>query len=318
MVSRMNLKKNHSDELDGLVVATAAEVMRAKGRILEALASGPKPRADLISASLAAAGVMPKQNKDERVDVPEMADDTWHFDATHPAIMRVRLTDAAEEALAQLADSGVLAELETTTTAYVTIQQGGRGFGYKVDRSRPRLASQYGLTRRTQMDATALLDVDIFSADLTALNLHDRTLRCLDEALESYRRGLFLSCINLLGLVSEGAWYQVGEALRERVKGLPKALDNDNAAGVIRLSAEGLRSAGAASASEIAEMHSHGAYLRDLRNYGVHPRSGSDDGIEHAFTDHGAGLILMNTHRYLTRLAGALAKVGEARADPQV
>ena len=46
--------------------------------------------------------------------------------------------------------------------------------------------------------------------------------------------------------------------------------------------------------------------LRDLRNHGVHPRSATDASLEHHFTEAGAGLLLLDTHRYLAQLREAV------------
>ena len=149
--------------------------------------------------------------------------------------------------------------------------------------------------------------MDVFTADLEALGLDRRTLRCLQEALSAYRRGLYLSAVNLLGAVSEGAWYAAGEQLRSVVPPIAKVLDNDNVAigKVIGRVSEQLSKTKGVRASDVRELEVHAAYLRDLRNYGVHPRGESSTSLEHAFSEHGAGLLLMGTHRYLVRLAEA-------------
>lgn len=59
-----------------------------------------------------------------------------------------------------------------------------------------------------------------------------------------------------------------------------------------------------------SELHSHAAYLRDLRNYGVHPRQDQDPGQEQAFTETGCLLLIMQVHRYLVRLVEAATFAG--------
>lgn len=305
----MELDEERARQLDELLVASATEVMRAKVLILEAVAEGPCSLEDLRTKVLAAQGLARHPERDEKLQMPWPDDPSWRPDRDHAAIARVRLLDAAEEALAQLASAGALAELGELSNSYVNIpiQRGGNGFGHRMTRPGPRLAQSYGRPRREHLDDLELLDVDIFAADLVPLGLDARTLRCLQESLASYRRGLFLSAVSLIGAVSEGAWYAAGEQLRSRSSALGTALDGDRTAKVIELTANELGSTAGVSAGAVRELQVHAAYLRDLRNYGVHPRPLTTDGQEHAFTDHGAGLILMQTHRYLVRLSEVLS-----------
>ncbi|MDQ3946068.1 MAG: hypothetical protein M3357_13140 [Actinomycetota bacterium] len=156
---------------------------------------------------------------------------------------------------------------------------------------------------------------DLFTAGLETLDVDPRMRLCMAEALEAYRRGLWLSCVNLLGAVSEGAWYRAAEQLRDFSPQIDRALTDDiSAARVIRVVADELaRAKGLAGVA--AELHSHAAYLGDLRNYGVHPRSADPAASqEHAFTEAGCSLLLLETHRYLERLAGAVDRATSAAA----
>jgi hypothetical protein len=58
----------------------------------------------------------------------------------------------------------------------------------------------------------------------------------------------------------------------------------------------------------VDELQAQAALLRQLRNYGVHPRSEESDHLERYFTDSGAAILLMETHTYLNRLATAVAR----------
>ena len=64
----------------------------------------------------------------------------------------------------------------------------------------------------------------------------------------------------------------------------------------------------------IDELVSHGSFLRDLRNYGVHPRGERSDDLEALFTEEACGLLIMSTRRYLLRLQEAVQR---ALAPPQ-
>jgi len=58
------------------------------------------------------------------------------------------------------------------------------------------------------------IEADIFITDLAPLGLDPRTERSLREAIESYRRGVFLAAASLLGTAVEGAWHAAGQRLR--------------------------------------------------------------------------------------------------------
>lgn len=314
----MELDSERAAQFDECLVASAADVARTKTIILQRVAGGACSLEELRTAVLDAEGIPRHPERNQRIQMPWPDDPSWRPDPTDPVIARVRLIDAAEVALAQLAQAGVIDELGEVNNAYATvpIQRGGNGFGHRTPRPGPRLAQGYGPSRRGDLAQIGLLDVDIFTADLEALGLDQRTRRCLEESLASYRRGLHLSAVNLLGAVSEGAWFAAGEVLRTRSTALATALDNDRTTKVIELVAAELTGTKGVSAAEVRELQTQAAYLRDLRNYGVHPRGDSSASQEHAFSDHGAGLLLMQTHRYLARLAEATALAVQAEGPP--
>lgn len=314
----MELDSERAAQFDECLVASAADVARAKTIILRQVAGGACSLEDLRTAVLDAEGISRHPERNQKIQMPWPDDPSWRPDPTDPVIARIRLLDAAEVALAQLAHSGVIDELGEVNNAYATvpIQRGGYGFGYRMARPGPRLAQGYGPSRRGDIAQIELLDVDIFTAELEPLGLDDRTRRCLDEALTAYRRGLHLSAVNLLGAVSEGAWYAAGELLRTRSTALATALDNDRTAKVIELVAAELAGTKGISTTEVRELQTHAAYLRDLRNYGIHPRGDSSASQEHAFSEHGAGLLLLQTHRHLVRLAQSTTLATEAGSQP--
>ena len=249
--------------------------------------------------------------------MPIGTDPHERFDAEDALIRRERLKLATTLGLADLVAEGVLIAVDGPENEYVTIpvQLGTTGQGVQVPVGRPRLGSGYQLAYRFGSDQLPILDADVFSADLSSLGLDRRVLVCLSQALQAYRRGLYLSALNMIGAVSEGAWYAAAERLRGRSPQLDRAIDDNQTAYMIRLTADllatrkGLR-------TDAAELHSHASYLRDLRNYGVHPRPGDgSDGMEHAFTEAGCALVLLETYRYLQRFAGAVDHVLDA-ADP--
>lgn len=307
----VSLDSDRAAQFNDCLVATPADIARAKTLVLAALSDRARSVDDLRQAVLDPEGInLSPDHRGEEVNMPWPDDPEWRPDRHHRAIARIRLVDAADEALAQLAQSGVLVERGEISNSYktVSIQRARTRFGHRMFRPQAALAQSYERSRRDGLEP-ALLDVDIFTADLAELGLNFPTLRCLEEALRCYRHQLYLSCVNLLGATSEGAWYAAGEELRPRSSALAKALDNDQTAKVIELTAQLLAAAKGTSAITVRELQTHAAYLRDLRNYGVHPRGEQSEDQEQAFTDHGTGLIVLQTHRYLSRLRDTVVLV---------
>lgn len=171
------------------------------------------------------------------------------------------------------------------------------------------MASAYRLAPgREVLAELPVLDASAFVEGLDGL-LDARARRCLEEALAASRRGLYLSALNLIGAVSEAAWYSIGEALLPANEALGEPLAENRTALVQHLIAETL---GKVKRQRLAvtELRTHAPYLRDLRNYGIHPRGDIDPGQEHAFTEAGCLLVLMETHRYLARLYTAAQAAG--------
>lgn len=131
--------------------------------------------------------------------------------------------------------------------------------------------------------------------------LDRRGRRCLDESLLAARRGLFLSSVNLFGSVSESAWFGIASRLEPAGRKITDAISQKNASRVILLTADRLRQT-KGQGPTVDEVLAHASYLRDLRNYGVHPFGDPELGQEDAFAEPGCMLLIMNTHRYLARL----------------
>lgn len=108
----------------------------------------------------------------------------------------------------------------------------------------------------------------------------------------------------MLGAASEAAWYVVGSHLRERDPALARAVDEDATARVIDKAAALLAQA-PRQATTVREVATHAAHLRDLRNYGLHPRGEVEHSRELPFTETGCLALIMSTHRYLTRMLAA-------------
>ncbi len=82
-----------------------------------------------------------------------------------------------------------------------------------VDLPRPALAAAYILSPLADGQPMWYFDPDIFSEEITDLELDDRARRALRESLAAFRRGLYVASAALLGVVSEAAWYAAAERL---------------------------------------------------------------------------------------------------------
>jgi len=152
------------------------------------------------------------------------------------------------------------------------------------------------------------LEPDVFIDDLAILGLDPRTERSLREAIESYRRGVFLAACSLLGTAVEGAWYAAGLRLRSAVPTVDEFVESDRTAELQNAVITALRDA--LPATRKWEAHALGQFawlMRDIRNYAVHPRQAADGDIEVYFAEDKCGLLFLEAHRHLKQLADATA-----------
>jgi hypothetical protein len=300
---------------------TWAEVVRAKGEVHRLLADGePQGIRTLQTCLFADEGIAPVPTQGERLQLATRDDIEVVVTRSHPLIARNRLALAATEAVLDLAAQGAVIEvarapdhgtghpLVSSDDIVVSYQLGGYGAGIYYSTWLPTLAPAYRLAPRLSGEPPGwLVDPDLFTADLEQLDLDDRTRRCIAESLAAYRQGLFLASASLLGAASEGAWHAAGQRLRTLDGQLAKALDNDSPATKVQARvAEVLRQHSALRAT-VEDLHAQAALLRQLRNYGVHPRAAEAGHLERYFTDSGTAVLLMQTHTYLSRLAAAVA-----------
>ena len=289
-----------------LVRPTRGDIVRAKQAALARLADGAaRTWEDVVYALADDVGVPRYPTQREKLNVQPGENAAASVDVNDVAILRPRFELAGKYAVAELAAEGLLVEVERNIGVRVGVQYGGLGTSTAVATGVPKMAEGYELTLRMAANVLPIVDVDLFTADLEGLKLDDRALLCVREALEAFRRGLWLSCVSLLGAVSEGAWWRLAESMRGSSAELDRMLEDDrtSAAALIRETADELgRRKGLRTVA--AELHSHATYLRELRNYGIHPRAADPEASqEHAFTEAGCALLLLSTHRYLERLA---------------
>lgn len=300
-------------QLQAGVEVRAAELLQARQHAINLLGSGDVvARSAVYSAVATAAGVDP--NGQGTIDIyAAQRDDTVDI-SNAPPLARLRLRLACDIVLAELAADGQIvamtppsAGMGVTHVSVSDIAPGGGGTsgGGTVELRSPAVAKTYRLhSRLLDNPAWQPTALSLTGDELLPL-LGRRGQLCWREALDALRRGLHLASANMAGAASEAAWYSIGEELRSHAAQPAKALDDDGTARVITRSVDVLRRLKAAPG--IDELHAHAAYLRDLRNYGLHPRGSDDPTREHAFTATGCMNVLMTTHRYLHRLQDALA-----------
>lgn len=297
-------------ELKIAVEPRAGEVVAAKQAVVIHLIDASATAHDLLTTIVADLGLPPAADRSELYDVPPDVPADEAVDAEAAPIRRVRLTQAVRLALAELASEGVVVPAESPGNDYlsVPVRRSGHSGSERIPTSTPALSAAYRLSRAHAAEEAPILTAEGYLMGLGRL-LDIRARRCLEEALVAARRGLYLSAVNLLGAVSEAAWYSIGEALREEDAQLAQALDDNRTAQVQRLAAALLERV-PRQRTTVSELRAHAAYLRDLRNYGVHPNEDPDPSQEHAFTELGCLLILAQTHRYLVRLVEAATAAG--------
>ncbi len=296
-----------------------SETVRAKREILELLADGEPHGIGSIQQVLHRIDDVPVHlGHRPKVEVPSADDIERIVTPTHPIIAHYRMAWAATEALVDLMTLGLVVEVVDPPThesshpllhrdqATVGYQVAGYASGTRLQPPMPPLGRAYRVVPRHRESAPWFADPDLFTEDLDELGLDARARRCLDEALAAYRRGLYLACTSLLGAASEAAWYAAGSQLRHLDGQLGTALDGERTAKVISRASEVLRQQRPLG-SVADDLASTAALLRDLRNYGAHPRAEDTTHLERYFTEAPATVLLLETHSYLTRLSGAVA-----------
>ncbi len=294
------------------------DVIRAKQHVLGQLGDGQPHSAEALIASVARLlGAEPLGHP--QIDLPGRDSVKDVVTADHPVAAAIRADVTAREALAELAADGMLipagtAPLPGIPAFTLTYNVPGYSAGVRIGVHRPGVLSDMAqLPHRLRQLGLWGIEADIFIADLAPLGLDPRTERSLREAIESYRRGVFLAASSLLGAAVEGAWYAAGQRLRSTVPAVDQLADGDRTAQLqgavtdaLRNSLPGSRKWEADSLSQFARL------MRDIRNYGVHPRQLTDGDIEIYFAEDKCGLLLLEAHRHLKRLAEITAQA----ADP--
>lgn len=309
--------------LSPLVIPDATEVRRARKLIDASLRDGqPHGTFELLELFSGAEHVgRPSSGMSGAIPLDLPVDRaSWRAVITrdHPVTRWLRLDRASIEALSDLVTMGLAmgmgADLQAGDVHDIHWQFSVTSSSLILPRGLQQLRSvTYRRPYRLLAQPALPVEPDVFLDDLAALGLDRRTERTLREAVESFRRGLYLACASLLGATSEGAWFAFGERFRASVPGLARALDDGKAEQVQAKLVQALRDAGSRLKRTADDLATSAATFRALRNYGVHPRGEVQPDLEPVFDEEACGMLLLNSHRYLTRMGRAADELAAAK-----
>ena len=309
------------EELEAVIRSNVSpsftETVRAKMQIREIVADGAPHGIRELQRCLIEQEGLPEPADGARLEVTSAEAIGGVVHPGQPIIAAYRLALAAAEAVQDLVSQGILVPVAEPPrhedsnpivggdAIRIPYQFGSVGTSVAIRSRLGQFSLAYRLAPRF-VGQEWFFEPDIFTANLETLALDRRTRRCILEALAAYRQGLHLATASLLGAASEGAWYAAGEKLRHLDNQLDKALDEDRTAKVVNRVAELLRRV--PPRGEADELVSQASLMRQLRNYGVHPRGNETDYLERYFNESGAGLLLLETYSYLQRLDAAVER----------
>lgn len=298
-----------------LMKPSATDIRRAKRAIMRFLDDGIAHRSPALLVAGADELGSPRDPSQLEVRFP-IQPDPAQIREDDPAVAYVRARLAARWAIAELAATQLAIpvldpggseptdDLFSRDVISITIRYSGGAFGVHINLPRPAIEGAYIQSPLAASEPKWYLDPDVFSEDLADLELDDRAKRTLQESLEAFRRRLYLASAALLGVVSEAAWYQAAERLGKPGR-LEAAFGEERTATIQKLVADHLRQKRVGSGTMPDELLANAALLRELRNYGVHRAKMRDD-LDRYFNEEECGLLILRTHNYLVRLAGAV------------
>lgn len=316
----MDVAPDIKRQLQAAIEPSETEIVGAKQTALDIVASGRPLSYDVLLNELCQQhGVAPSGGNRDVLDVAGRAHGASKaFDTSDAQLVRARVHITVAEAMGDLMNAGLLVRMKPADGAQgdvsISVTDRGHSGGVYLARPRPSIGTEtFRLARGVYApagDGFRFLDPQLYLEGINDM-VGSRGGRCIREAITAFRRNLYLSAANMLGAASEAAWYTLADTLVTLVNhnALRKAVDGDRTSEVVRLSVEMLRER-KANIGALTELQAHEAYLRNLRNYGLHPRSDVNDDHEAAFTEAGCGFLLMQTRRYFVRLGEQAAKAG--------
>ena len=244
-----------------------------------------------------------------------------------PDLYELRAELAAREALQLLHASGALVAIGQFTTGNGPEEQAfsvrnprrwGGADGVRM--FKPAIYHSYRLATGFQGEHVRLSDPDVYLSHIDQQRLPPRARRCIREAIDAFRHGLFLSATQNLGAASESLWLRLARAEAENVSAqeLQRELakPHQTIAKVIDLTWTALQSHRKRDVIDVVIaptdqllFKQHADRLRDLRNYAAHADAADDE--EPRFTYAETGLLLLDSAEYINRLVRLRARVEE-------
>lgn len=302
----MNLDADTAAELDRAVTPDRVEVHAVAGIILKATRNGivndgalrMKAVQELGGDAAFDAGYRHGRNH-LQVSGPDS------ISRDDPLVTYHRLHYATQLAIDHLVRAGLPRPVKSAPpgATTVSVDTGGSRFGHRPFHPEPDSHTGHFIAASALPGLGPDLAIEPFLAGTDDLELEDRTRRCLHEAIDAHDTGLELAAANLLAAVVEGAWYAVGGAHPQPPTKLTDALERDQTAKVMQLVSDWLRG-GATQAQKVRcdEVHAFASLMRSVRNYGVHPRTKVDDGIEAHFTSSAVAVLIMQVPHHVRSL----------------
>lgn len=316
------MTEGYGEQIRAIVEPSRADIVRAKSLIMEHVSNGePHDANELVLQLPQSEGLAVPYGNDNRLDITDPHQAQLVINDSNPILRHMRLQTAGMEGLVELAAEGLLIPTyrDSSRTAAliqhpsIQLRVQGSGSNYQVTQRVSLVLEAYVLPHRLRSKPPWPFDADLFIESLGEIDLEPRAERTLREALEAYRRGLYLGSATLLGAVSEAVWYWAGESLRDKSPKLAQALESDRTVEVQRLVAEVLRKVKDLPKGLPDELVATATLLRDLRNYGVHPRAIEDQSLERHFTEETCGLLILNMRFYLARLVRSVGLAANGR-----
>ena len=311
-----------ADIVAELVQPSRIDIVRAKRLVLQELADGLTHSAGELLETVATM-LQTEPFTRAQVDLPDRESIREVVTADHPAVKSLRADCVAREALAELNAAGMLIPAgapEHAPDPNVSVGYSVPGYGASVNASVPRpaiLSSAVWLPHRLRQPGVWRIEADVFVSDLDSLELDPRTGRSLREAMEAYRRGLFLAAASLLGATVEGAWFAAGQRLTTRSADIDKLVDSDRTAQLQAAVATHIEQhIQKTQRWKAKKLSTFAALMRSVRNYGVHPRGVADDDVEAYFEEDTCGLLFLNVREHVLELAAFADHILTAAEEP--
>jgi len=301
--------------LQSETVPRRPDVIEAKRKILDALQHGRVIPVGVLVAIIGESRGLLEPDKSNRVLLENDADNGQFIAAAQAVIDWYRCQVASHEAIAELQNAGlILSAAEHPPVSYrqvayihwTTPTAGGTREGTTVvelDAAYPA-AMAYRVPVRLRGELIWGLNVDLVAQNIDSRLWGHRTGRCLEEAIIAYHRCVYLGAASLLGATSEGVWYAAASILKGCDKGLDACYERHQTAQLQERLAKLARPVVEPSYL-IDSLLVHAALLREIRNYGVHPRPETADS-ERYFSEEACGLLFLTTTDYLKELSVAL------------